>query len=58
MKSPINYNRVSLSIVGSILTGLLWSAGAQALPTYARQTGQACSACHNGNFLAINAFGR
>lgn len=31
---------------------------AQALPSFARQTGLACLACHNSNFPELNAFGR
>ena len=29
---------------------LLWTAPSQAVPSYARQTGQECAACHVGSF--------
>jgi hypothetical protein len=38
--------------------GLLSMADANALPAFARQTQLPCNGCHNGNFLALNAFGR
>lgn len=31
---------------------------AQAVPSFARQTGMACVSCHAGNYPALNAFGR
>ena len=31
---------------------------AQAVPSFARQTGMACVSCHSGNYPALNAFGR
>jgi len=31
---------------------------ANALPTFARQTGVSCDVCHNGNFAALTPFGR
>src|SRR3989338_574991 len=31
---------------------------ANAVPAFARQTGQACSTCHFQHFPALNAFGR
>ncbi len=36
----------------------IFSTNTEALPTFARQTGMPCNSCHNGNFLALNAFGR
>ena len=42
-----------------IVLSLLWAASASAVPSYARQTGQACSACHVGAFgPQLNGFGR
>ncbi len=38
---------------------LVWALPAAAVPSYARQTGQACSGCHVGNFgPQLNTFGR
>ncbi len=34
------------------------SQDASALPVFARQTELPCSSCHNGNYLALNSFGR
>lgn len=34
-----------------------WAPAAQALPSYARQTGQECAACHNG-FPELTPYGR
>jgi len=31
---------------------------AEAVPSFARQTGMACQSCHSNNFPALNAFGR
>lgn len=36
----------------------LFSMQAQAVPSFARQTDLPCSACHEGNFPALNSFGR
>lgn len=50
--------RPVLAIFGSVLPLLLWmSPQAQALPSYARQTGQQCAACHNG-FPELTPYGR
>jgi hypothetical protein len=41
------------------LAGSGWSPPAAAVPSYARQTGQACAGCHVGAFgPQLNAFGR
>jgi hypothetical protein len=38
---------------------LLWTGSASAVPSYARQTGQACATCHVGAFgPQLNSFGR
>lgn len=44
----------ALTILGSTM---LISMQAEAVPAFARQTGQACISCHN-SFSGINAFGR
>ena len=46
---------LSLSLLGSLL--LLAAPPAQALPSFARQTGQQCAACHNG-FPELTPYGR
>jgi len=47
---------VSFSTI-AIVTLLLGSPAAHALPSYARQTGQECAACHNG-FPELTPYGR
>lgn len=43
----------------AVALGIAWSLPAAAVPSYARQTGQACSGCHVGAFgPQLNAFGR
>lgn len=53
--------------IGALLVTLFLATGSlllmpnesQAVPAFARQTGQACISCHfNGNFPTLNAFGR
>jgi hypothetical protein len=44
-------------IVGTLLLLALGARPAQALPSYARQTGQQCAACHNG-FPELTPYGR
>jgi hypothetical protein len=43
--------------VGGALTLLFGAPEAEALPSYARQTGQECAACHNG-FPELTPYGR
>lgn len=38
-----------LPALAMLAAPLLWSAPAQALPSYAKQTGQACASCHEGS---------
>jgi hypothetical protein len=50
--------RTILKIFGAaILFTMAWSPGAQAVPSYARQTGLACEACHTV-FPQLTPFGR
>ena len=45
-------------VVGTTMAALLFTAqSASALPSYARQTGQQCAACHNG-FPELTTYGR
>jgi len=44
-------------LVGTLLLTALGSKPAHALPSYARQTGQQCAACHNG-FPELTPYGR
>jgi hypothetical protein len=46
-----------LSLLGAIAIMLLGAPVANALPSYARQTGQECAACHNG-FPELTPYGR
>lgn len=41
-----------------LLTCLIWSTSASAVPAFARQTGQACASCHFQHYPALNAYGR
>ena len=43
--------------LGGMLVWLVSTQHAQALPSYARQTGQQCAACHNG-FPELTPYGR
>src|ERR1019366_10242125 len=43
--------------LGAILICIVSARPAEALPSYARQTGQACAACHNG-FPELTPYGR
>ena len=45
---------IGLAVLAAIL---LTSPRAEALPSYARQTGQECAACHNG-FPELTPYGR
>ena len=50
--------RYALTIL-TLAGGLLQLPAAQAVPSFARQTGLACEACHQaGNFPELNSFGR
>lgn len=42
----------------SLLGLLITTTNVQAIPAFARQTDLPCTACHNGNFPALNSFGR
>jgi hypothetical protein len=46
-----------LLLVAASAASLLGTRAAQALPSYARQTGQECAACHNG-FPELTPYGR
>lgn len=57
MKKFIGFLLITLTMA----TGALFLAPdeSQAVPAFARQTGQACQSCHfDGNFPLLNAFGR
>jgi hypothetical protein len=46
------------TVMATLLLSIVWSANqAHAVPSFARQTGMACSACHT-MFPQLNAFGR
>jgi hypothetical protein len=55
----MNSSRVfqATSVVGSLLAALLIAPAAQAVPSFARQTGMACEACHTV-FPELTHFGR
>src|SRR3984885_15084044 len=48
---------LALALIGLAAAALLGSRRAEALPSYARQTGQECAACHNG-FPELTPYGR
>lgn len=48
---------LSLLFGGAIVSTLLVTT-AEAVPSFARQTGMACVSCHTSNFPALNPFGR
>jgi hypothetical protein len=51
--------RYFFSVIGVLLLFTALSQTAQALPSFARQTGQRCSACHvGGNFPQLTPWGR
>lgn len=55
MYRKLRYSLIFLTLAG----GLLQLPVAQAVPSFARQTGLACEACHQaGNFPELNSFGR
>lgn len=49
--------RLLFGLLASLLISLVLTAGAQAVPSYARQTGLACEACHTV-FPQLTPFGR
>jgi hypothetical protein len=51
--------RVHIVVATAGLTALVSASGAYAVPSFARQTGMACSVCHSAGFYPeLNAFGR
>ncbi|BBI98728.1 hypothetical protein FGKAn22_04210 [Ferrigenium kumadai] len=49
--------KIVLSLAG-VLAATAFAPEASALPAFARQTGMACSACHQQHFPILNGFGR
>ncbi len=49
--------KIVLSLAG-VMAAVAFAPEASALPAFARQTGMACSACHNQHFPVLNGFGR
>lgn len=49
--------KIILSLAG-VMAAVAFAPEASALPAFARQTGMACSACHNQHFPVLNGFGR
>ena len=48
-----------LSVTSLLMASLFGSHNAQALPSFARQTGMACTACHTQSFgPSLNSYGR
>ena len=56
MKTVQNF-RVAKGLTGALLAALAFAPPAFAVPSFARQTGMACEACHTV-FLELNHFGR
>lgn len=50
-------NKIIMSVAG-ILAAAAFVPEASALPSFARQTGMACTACHQQHFPVLNKFGR
>ena len=50
-------NKYIFALAG-ILASAVFAPEAMALPAFARQTGMACSACHQQHFPVLNKFGR
>jgi hypothetical protein len=50
-------NKIIVSVVG-MLSVAAFVPEASALPSFARQTGMACTACHQQHFPVLNKFGR
>jgi hypothetical protein len=53
----IAMKKIVLSLAG-VMAAATFAPEASAVPAFARQTGMACSACHQQHFPAINSFGR
>jgi hypothetical protein len=49
--------KIVLSLAG-VLAATAFAPEAAAIPAFARQTGMACSACHQQHYPVLNAFGR
>jgi len=49
--------KVALSLAG-VLAAAAFAPEASAVPSFARQTGMACSSCHQTHFPVLNGFGR
>jgi len=49
--------KVALSLAG-VLAAAAFAPEASAIPSFARQTGMACSSCHYQHFPVLNGFGR
>lgn len=49
--------KIVLSLAG-VLAAVAFAPEAAAVPSFARQTGMACNACHFQSFPALNGFGR
>jgi len=50
-------NKIILSLAG-VLAATAFAPEASALPAFARQTGMACTACHQQHFPVLSKFGR
>lgn len=50
-------NKIILSLAG-VLAAVAFAPEASAVPSFARQTGMACNACHFQSFPALTSFGR
>ena len=48
---------IRLGATAALVLGVTTALPAQAVPLYARQTGQQCAACHNG-FPELTPYGR
>src|SRR3989338_3081437 len=49
--------KIVLSLAG-VLAATAFAPEAAAIPAFARQTGMACTACHQQHFPILNSFGR
>ncbi len=49
--------KVALSLAG-VLAAVAFAPEASAIPSFARQTGMACNACHQQHFPVLNGFGQ
>ncbi|MEI7842231.1 MAG: hypothetical protein WCI39_04285 [Gallionellaceae bacterium] len=49
--------KIALTLA-SVMAAAVFAPEASALPAFARQTGMACSACHQTHFPILNGFGR